>query len=188
MVDLQPGTVVDNQYEILNELGQGGMGTVYLAFEFGLNRKVAIKFLHDHLLVDEEQRARFEREGRILATLSHPNILTFYRFGIWIKQYPFIVMELLEGKSLRLEVENLGSLDLQRGLDIAIQICDALQAAHNQGIVHRDLKPSNVILVDQPKADRVKLLDFGLARIVCADGAVSQHLTQTGELVGSVFT
>lgn len=186
MLDLQPGTVVDDKYQILYELGQGGMGTVYAAFESELNRKVAIKFLHANLLMDDEHRARFEREGRVLATLSHTNILTFYRFGIWQKIHPFIVMELLEGQSLQSKLEKSGKLEFNQALDIAVQVCDALQAAHKHGIVHRDLKPGNVVLVDNPKPGHVKLVDFGLARVVVGV-AVSQHLTQTGELVGSVY-
>lgn len=186
MLALQPGEVVDNRYEIICELGQGGMGSVYAATELGLHRKVAIKFLHPGLITDEEHRTRFEREGKILSSLVHPNMLTFYRFGWLHGQYPFIVMEYVEGESLHSILAKSGRLPLERTLEIGVQICSSLQYLHSQNIIHRDLKPTNIMVLNNSDGERIKLLDFGLARI-WLDGAEAQRLTKTGELVGSIF-
>ena len=186
MVELAAGTIVDDRYEIRRSIGEGGMGSVYCAVEIELAREVAIKILHQGLLADTEQRVRFERERKILASLSHPSILTFFRFGVWQNVHPYIVMEYLQGKSLREELDQKGKLKPERCVYLAHQISDALQAAHNLGIVHRDLKPSNIVLQETPEGGNVKILDFGLARILTGDGA-NQRLTQTGMLVGSVY-
>lgn len=182
MLSPQKDTIVDERYAIIDQIGEGGMGTVFKAIEKELNRKVALKLLHSGLIADEEHRARFEREGKILSGLHHRNILTFYRFGVWKQTRPYIVMEFLEGPSLRQLMDN-GGLTPERAIQIAIQICDGMQAAHQMKVVHRDLKPSNIIIVDDDGADVAKILDFGLARIL-TDG--KQSLTQTGDLVGSV--
>lgn len=163
-------------------MGEGGTGSVYKALERDLNRVVALKILHDTMIGDEESRERFRREGKILSSLSHPNLLVFYRFGIWQDAYPYICMEFLKGTSLR-ELVDSNSSSCERLLHIALQICDAMQSAHTAGIIHRDLKPNNVMLLSEP-ADFVKIVDFGLARR--KNGERSQHLTQTGMLVGSV--
>lgn len=181
MIEPLAGTQIDDRYEIIRRLGEGGMGTVYLASESELNRTVAIKMLHHGLLADEEHRARFEREGMILSSLSHPNILKFYRFGLYQSQQPYIVMEYLQGQTLTEFMEG-DFPGLDTGLDIALQIADGLHFAHKHQIVHRDIKPANVFIQDNAQ---VKLVDFGLARVV--DDSRRQHLTQTGELIGSVF-
>lgn len=184
MNNLLAGTLVDERYMILNEIGSGGMGTIYCAKEVGLGRLVALKALHLDLLMDEEHRVRFKREGKVLSELSHKNIVTVYKFGIW-HQFPYIAMEHIAGVSLR-SVMNNRSLGMQDYLRIALQVCDGMQSAHNAGIVHRDLKPDNIMLCNE-ESDRylVKILDFGLARILSECGDAGQLLTQTGMLVGS---
>lgn len=181
MIEPLAGKLIDDRYEIIRRLGEGGMGTVYLAAESELNRIVAIKMLHHGLLADEEHRARFEREGKILSSLSHPNILKFYRFGLYQNQQPYIVMEYLQGRTLT-EFMEADFPGLDQCLRIVFQTIEGLHFAHEHQIVHRDIKPANVFIQDDAQ---VKLVDFGLARIV--DDSRRQHLTQTGELIGSVF-
>ncbi|MBY0547401.1 MAG: serine/threonine protein kinase [Candidatus Obscuribacterales bacterium] len=188
--NLKTGTIVDERYSIAELLGVGGMGTVYLATESSVDRKVAIKFLQSGLIADEDSFSRFEREGRILSRLSHPGILTFYRFGLWNPEpgvsFPFIAMEYLQGTSLRSVLDEQQRLAPDRALNIVEQLCESLASAHNLNIVHRDLKPNNIMLIANTERDVIKVLDFGLAKFCRTPDAQSQHLTQTGNLVGSV--
>lgn len=181
---LASGTIVDNRYQILRHLGDGGMGTVYKARESGLERIVALKILHETLLRDSESRARFRQEGTILSSVAHPNVLTLYRFGIADGGLPYIAMEFLEGESLRDLLNREGSLLPSKCVEIARVITSAMEAVHAAGIVHRDLKPTNVFLASDPEPEFVKILDFGVARLIVNEP--SQHLTHTGALVGSV--
>jgi serine/threonine protein kinase len=146
-------------YEILSLLGAGGMGEVYRAHDSKLDREVAIKILPDALAADPDRIARFEREAKALASLNHPNIAHLYGFEKW-NGTSGLVMELVEGETLSTRLER-GALPLNQALTSAIQIAEALGAAHRKGIVHRDLKPGNVMLTRAG----VKLLDFGLAKL-----------------------
>lgn len=190
--NLKPGTVVDDRYSIVEFLGVGGMGYVYLAIETSVDRKVALKFLHPGLIADEESFSRFEREGQVLSQLSHPGILTFYRFGLWNPTptpsvfFPFIAMEYLDGSSLRSILDEHQRLAPDKALNIVEQLCEALASAHKLNVVHRDLKPNNVMLMANMDSDVIKVLDFGLAKFCRTPDEQSQHLTQTGNLVGSV--
>ncbi len=175
------GTIIDNRFVIVSELGSGGTGTVYEARQAGLNRTVALKVLQAALAGDTQNQVRFEREGRILSTLSHPNIPVFYHFGSWNGSVPYIAMEFLSGSSLRDVLQEQSTLPWQRVLRLAVQACDALSVAHGHGIIHRDIKPNNIMVLEN---DAVKVVDFGLARILADDG---QRLTQTGMLVGSSY-
>ncbi|MBX9688267.1 MAG: protein kinase [Candidatus Obscuribacterales bacterium] len=186
MQSLQPGTIIDNSFEIKSHIGDGGMGTVYRAVEISLARPVAIKFINLEMLSDEESRERFKQEGKILSSLKHKNIPVFYRFGLYQNCWPYLAMELLEGESLQSLLANCGSLGWQRSLLIAVQICDAMEAAHQQGIIHRDLKPGNIILVKEQSPDFVKVLDFGLSKIISSTDSNAQSLTKTGFLLGTV--
>ena len=157
-----------SHYKILEKLGEGGMGQVYLAEDTKLDRKVALKFLPAHLTVDKEARERFEREAKAAAALNHPNIVTIYEISEFENQV-FIAMEYVDGVSLRerilshsqLSIENC-QLTIANVIDIAAQICQGLSKAHQAGIVHRDIKPEN-ILIDTD--GRVKILDFGIAKL-----------------------
>lgn len=150
--------LVPQRYEIVGELGSGGMGEVYRARDRQLARDVAIKLIYHGLTATPERIERFKREARAAAALEHPNILTIYDVGEHNGR-PFIVTELLEGSTLG---EEIGTLGIVPALKYAVQIADGLSAAHSRGIVHRDLKPANIFIT---RRGRVKILDFGLARV-----------------------
>ena len=147
------------QYEVLGKIGEGGMGSVFVARDTRLDRKVALKVLLGNS-PDPDAVARFEREARAVASLSHPNILAIYDFGSDGNQ-PYIVMELLDGQTLR-EALEAGPLPLARTLGYAREIAQGLAAAHDRGVVHRDLKPANIFITDD---NHVKIVDFGLASV-----------------------
>ncbi len=157
-MSLEPGFRL-GPYEILAQIGAGGMGEVYKAKDSKLGRMVAVKVLPPHLAQDAQALARFEREARSLASLQHPGILAIHDFG-HEGGVAFAVMELLEGETLR-EALMRGPMPAKQGAEVASQVAHALSAAHEKGLVHRDLKPDNVFLL---KEGRVKLLDFGLAK------------------------
>jgi eukaryotic-like serine/threonine-protein kinase len=173
-------------YEIVEPLGAGGMGEVYRARDARLDRDVAIKVLPPALSEDPAALARFEREAKAVAALSHPAILAIFEFGS-LEGVAYAVTELLEGETLRERLEP-GALPARKAVEYAIQIAEGLAAAHERGIVHRDLKPENVFVT---KDDRVKILDFGLARqtVVPADDTSSPTLsrhTDPGTILGTV--
>ena len=157
-MSLQAGTHL-GPYKIGDQLGAGGMGEVYAAIDTRLDRVVAIKVLPEHLASDPERRERFEREARAVSSLNHPYICTLFDVGEQDGIH-YLVMELVEGETLRQRLEK-GRLPLDRALEYAIQIADALDKAHRQGVIHRDLKPGNIMLTKSGP----KLLDFGLARL-----------------------
>jgi serine/threonine protein kinase len=157
--ELSPGTTLADQYEIIEELGRGGMGVVYRAKDRKLGREVAIKVLPQEFSQDWERLARFEREAKLLASLNHPNIAAIY--GLEKSEgRDFLVLELAEGKTLAERIVT-RSLETQETLKICHQIAEALEAAHEKGIIHRDLKPANIKVTSDGK---VKVLDFGLAK------------------------
>ena len=146
-------------YEITSHLGSGGMGDVYQATDSKLGRSVAIKFLPEAFSHDSERVARFEREARVLASLNHSNIAAIH--GLEESgERKFLVMELVDGETLAERIKR-GPIPVEESLQIAMQICEALEAAHEKGIIHRDLKPGNVKITPDGK---VKVLDFGLAK------------------------
>src|SRR5262245_24052634 len=146
-------------YEVLSRIGAGGMGEVYRARDSRLQREVAIKVLPERLAENEQALARFEREARVVAALSHPNILAIHDVGRE-NAVAYAVMELLEGATMRDELAT-GTLSLRRAVEYAAQAADGLAAAHEKGVVHRDLKPENLFVT---RDGRLKILDFGLAR------------------------
>ena len=164
-------------YEILSRLGQGGMGVVYQARDTRLGRVVALKTLHEELARDEERIRRFEREARIISTLSHPGIATLYDFDRE-GDVTYLAMEFVEGPTLR-ELLAAGPLPPDRALECAIQVAEALVAAHREGVVHRDLKPENIMVGE---SGYYKVLDFGVARVEPAPSAPETAPTRTPTL------
>ncbi len=185
---MNPGTQLGS-YEILSPLGKGGMGEVWRAKDSKLGREVAIKTLPEEFAKDEERLARFEREAKLLASLNHPNIAAIYGLEE-DNNTRFLVLELVEGDTLADRLKR-GAIPVEESLKLALQIAEALEAAHEKGVIHRDLKPANIKVTPDGK---VKVLDFGLAKAFAGDGAdvnVSQSptlsiaATQQGMILGT---
>jgi serine/threonine-protein kinase len=171
------GHVLDGRYEILRKLARGGMATVYLATDRRLTRTVAVKVMHDDLGSDQDFASRFDREARAAARLSHPNVVSVFDQGMDAGR-PYMVMEYVEGSTLRQLITREAPLEPQRALDLLIPVTAAVAAAHEAGIIHRDLKPENVLISTR---GQIKVADFGLARAVTAHTATAQ-----GMLIGTV--
>jgi serine/threonine-protein kinase len=183
--ELAPGDRA-GEYLILGTIASGGCGTVYTAEHRVLGRKAAVKVLHSQLATSPEMVERFVREARVVNRIRHPNIVDIYEFGELGDKRPYFVMELLEGTSLASIVERRGRLTPAQALGYLDPVCDALKAAHAAGVVHRDLKASNVAVVKEGDPPRVKLLDFGIAKLVrTAPG--ERGLTAVGQRIGTPY-
>ena len=170
-----PRQQIKDEYEIIGEIGTGGMATVYKAVQRSLDRPVAIKELKKTYHADEQIVRRFERESRVAASLQHENIVHIYDY--WKKPTYAIVMEYVDGSNLADIIEKTGALPVDVGIMIALQVCSALEYAHMRGLVHRDIKPSNIMI---KRNGEVKLMDFGIAHTRHLDA-----LTMPGTLIGT---
>jgi serine/threonine-protein kinase len=179
--------ILNGQFQILQKIGSGGMGSVYKALQPAMNRMVAVKILHPKLANRKDLVSRFRREARAMSHLTHPNTVKVYLYGELEDGSLYIVMEFLEGKNLNQTVRAEGPMKLERGLPILIQVCNALDEAHRQGIIHRDLKPENIFVTQQGgMKDYAKVLDFGLAKVTEREmrpGSII--LTQEGMVFGT---
>ncbi len=191
------GLHIAQNYEILEKVGEGGMSAVYKARHMHLNREVAVKMLHPHLVSNRVSRERFSQEARAVSQIEHPNVVRLLDFGITEENRPYIVMDFLRGKSLAQLIKERGPFDIDTAVSIFLQICDALAYTHDKGIVHRDLKPSNVILLEQRTANASSSEDDGQASVLMARNCRLQEspnflstedagvaaLTQTGDVL-----
>jgi eukaryotic-like serine/threonine-protein kinase len=176
-----------SHYTIINKLGAGGMGEVYLAEDTKLDRRVAIKFLPPESTADEQAKKRLVREAKAAAKLDHPNICSVYEVGEADGQ-TFIVMQYVEGENLASRIER-KPFELKEALDIGAQVAESLTEAHSKGIIHRDIKPQNIMLTAR---GQVRVLDFGLAKVITnramleSEGETQSLLTESGAIVGTV--
>lgn len=179
--------ILNGQFQILQKIGSGGMGSVYKALQPAMNRMVAVKILHPKLANRKDLVSRFRREARAMSHLTHPNTVKVYLYGELEDGSLYIVMEYLEGKNLNQTVRAEGPMPLERGIPILIQASNALEEAHRAGIIHRDLKPENIFISQQGgMRDYAKVLDFGLAKVTEREmrpGSVI--LTQEGMVFGT---
>jgi serine/threonine protein kinase len=172
--------VIKGRYRVLKKLGEGGMGTVYLADQFAINRKVALKIIHPDYARDEDFVKRFRQEATLAASLSHHNVVTVFDFDQADDGSLYIVMEYVDGRSLG-EVIQDNPIDVGSALQLGVQIAEGLSAAHRAGVIHRDIKPENIMVVEGGRA--IKLMDFGIARL--RDSTATTRLTQAGMIMGT---
>lgn len=174
---LTPGQII-RDYEIVNFIGEGGMGAVYLAEDKMLERKVAIKVLNPQISKDEQFVERFKQEAKVQANLIHPNIVSLYAFFEYENSL-FMAMEYVKGITLKELIEMIGPIPEERAINIFSQVLDGVGFAHKKGVIHRDIKPSNILISEN---DAAKIMDFGLAKI-----ASDRNLTKSGANLGTVF-
>ncbi len=172
------GRVFLGRYETRRLLGEGGMGRVYLARQLDLGRDVVVKVMHEHISADAKFRDRFQRETLLMARFHHPGAVTLYDASLNDPNGPCIVMEYVKGVNLEGMLAKNGRMNAPRVGRIIGELCEVLQAAHDEGIIHRDLKPANLMVVepDTPK-ERIKVMDFGLAKLI--EGEVTRKVTDT---------
>ena len=179
------GQVIADRYHVVQKLGEGGMGQVYLAEHVKMGRRSAIKVMSPSMVHDPDAVARFNREASNASRITHPNVCAIYDFGETPDGLIYLAMEFIEGEPLTAIIERDGALPWTRAVDLFLQTADALRAAHDLGIVHRDLKPDNIMVVrGRDRREVVKVVDFGIAKAVGGDEA-GQKVTKTGLVVGT---
>jgi len=177
------GRTLDQKYQLESRLGVGGMGTVYRARRVLIGDTVAVKVLHPDRVADPQAVERFRREAQTAARLKHPNVVRVYDFGVSKEGLNYLVLELVEGESLRRLIERDGTMTEAQAAEIIPQVCAALDAAHSQGVVHRDIKPENILVETRQDGIQVKVLDFGIAAL---REVTAGRLTQTGNTMGTL--
>lgn len=184
---MQPGETIMGKFKIVELLGVGGMGSVYRVDHLYLGHQFALKCLNKQHANDVSWR-RFQNEAKAASKLDHPNLIKVHEFDLMPDGRPFILMDLVQGKTLSELTKSTGSLSIQHAIDIIIQVAFAIQYAHDQGIVHRDLKPTNIMVIPpavEGEKETIKLVDFGIAKLTGMDEFNQQTLTKTGEIFGS---
>jgi serine/threonine-protein kinase len=181
------GQKLSDRYEIVSVIGRGGMGVVYKVRQEYMDRFMAIKMLHSHMVADSEAVKRFFREAKTVSQVKHHHIITLYDFGMSKLGQPYLVMDYLEGVSLKTEIKDNGPVSIERAANIYAQVCDALASAHSVNLVHRDLKPENIMLtVSGGMEDWVTLVDFGLSKLRDTKKEEENlHITKVGDVCGS---
>jgi len=177
--EIQPGLVLAERYHLESKIGEGGFGTVYRAQHLGLQHPVAVKILNARTSATPDAIARFQREGIMACRVQHPNAVSIYDFGVTPGGTAYLVMELLVGHALDKELAQHGKLTPARCAEILIPICEVLSVAHADGIIHRDLKPPNIFLHQARQGEVVKVVDFGIAKLMdipSGDAATTQGL------------
>jgi serine/threonine protein kinase len=180
----RPGATLFGPYIYVSVIGAGGMGIIYKARHAILDRVVAVKMLRPSRLTSEEIQ-RFQKEGKAISRLNHSGIIEVHDLGITAEGLPFMVMDFVDGISLKELIEERGALSLTESVEIGLQICGAMEHAHANGIVHRDLKPSNIMLKRRENNYEVKIVDFGIAKINQSEPSTESTLTKTGAVFGS---
>jgi len=177
--------MLGQRYRLEQRLGQGGMGKVYRATDVSLNRAVAVKLIRDEFFAGQQAVERFRQESQVTGSFAHPNVVTVHDFGVDTNQRVFLVMELLEGATLREELRGKRRLTPERTLEVFEGVCAGIGAAHARGLVHRDLKPENIFLSRANMREIVKITDFGIAKVL-PELTNETSDTVTGALVGTI--
>lgn len=178
------GTIIGNTFEIVSQIGFGGMGVVYLAEHTGLHRRFALKILSAEL-VNDQNWLRFQAEAKILAGLNHRTFVKVFDLGIHEQSIPFYSMDYLPGRTLEELLAQDGPMEIGLALDTFVEVLDGLAYAHRHGIIHRDLKPGNIMLCTLDGVKAVRVLDFGISKLIGSNADVLQRLTSIGEIFGS---
>jgi serine/threonine protein kinase len=183
------GKLIQDRYRIESLIAKGSMGVIYRATQELIGREVAIKVMHNYLVSDDESLKRYHKEAKAASRLNHPNITTIYDFGVLSSGQPYIVMDLLAGKTLADYLKDRHQLTLNQTLMVFQQVCLALAEAHKCGIVHRDIKPENIVIDELPdgKSISVKVVDFGIATFAEGNDDTIGKITKTGTVCGSPF-
>jgi serine/threonine protein kinase len=182
------GHVLDGKYEITRVVGHGGMSVVYEAKHLLMNKVIALKLMHSHLIHSEKAVCRFQKEAHAVAKLDHSGVIKIYDFGVASNGSPFIAMEFLHGRPLSESIKINGRLEEEKAISVFKNIAEALEHAHGHGVVHRDLKPSNIVLSDSANSSvppKPTVVDFGIAKMTGEDGEDHLSMTATGEVFGS---
>ncbi|MBY0356983.1 MAG: protein kinase [Candidatus Obscuribacterales bacterium] len=183
------GKLIQDKYRIEVLLAKGSMGVIYKAVQEHIGREVAIKVMHSYLVSDEESLKRYYKEAKAASRLNHPNIITLYDFGVLSSGQPYIVMDLLQGKSLYEILQQRGELNLKQTIMVFQQACLALAEAHKRGVIHRDIKPENIVIDELADGQniQVKVVDFGIATFPAEPNDTLGKITKTGTVCGSPF-
>jgi len=178
------GQVIAEKYRVVSFIGKGGMSSIYMVEHIQLDTVLALKLLDKTMWADATAVKRFKLEAQTVSKLTHPSLITYRDFGVTSDGQPYLVMDYIQGRTLGHKIKETRGIFLPTVLEIFEQLCEGLSVAHGLGIVHRDVKPGNIMFLAED-SDKIKLVDFGIAKIVSEEGNESQQLTKTGDVFGS---